>query len=430
MKRSVLLSLLGVSAILLAGCTGSGTSTSTSGTSTSGTSSDNSTYSFTIKLGTPTAQKEFVMDAAQDYLTANGYTNVKLDWVEHNESDIDDMTDPTTFADIYAYASDQTLNLIQKGTIASVPESIATELQSELTDAAYQAGVVGEDLYGYPYAGDNGYFLYYNKEVVSDTQAQTVAGIVEACEAARVKFSYPLADSFYGIGNLFTYGARYTVTLNAAGDAISSVTADFNEENGLKAAKAQYDLLQNSTIDTTKTAKAAPLTSNNLGAVIDGSWSVADYTKAFTDAGKADKLGMAKMPALDDGTTLGSYLGYKLYAVNPQPAGTDTDRLAVEHALAHYLVSEDVQEARFDELTIAPTNKTVAAMDKVTGTPHIKALTDQSAYAVAQTIVPSTIWKAEEAFYTALTTVDSTGDVDSQIKAALDTFNAAVESAK
>jgi arabinogalactan oligomer/maltooligosaccharide transport system substrate-binding protein len=419
-------SLLGLSALLLAGCGGGGETSSEnqgSGTSAASSSADHSNVNYNISIGSPEAQSEYVKGLAEQWLADNGYTNVTVEMVTLNEGDTGNRTDWASGPEIYAFASDQILTLLSKSALAKVPSAYAKAMESEMTEAAYATAKVGDSVYAYPYAGDNGYFLFYNTDYVTAEQATTLTGLSEAATAAGKKICYTLKTAFYGIGAMFTYGSRYDVQLAADGKSIASVTADFDGANGMKAIKAMQQIMTDTNFETSA-ADAAPTGDNNFIATVSGSWNVAAYTEAL-----GDKLGMAALPSVTvDGETkpLGSYLGYKLYGVNPQVAGDDTTRLALDHQLANYFVSEEVQSDRFDKLTIAPTNKAVSEMDKVTNTPHVKVLAEQAASgaAVAQTIVPSGIWGAGDALYASLAANPSA--TETELQTMIDTFNAAV----
>ena len=120
-------------------------------------------------------------------------------------------------------------------------------------------------------------------------------------------------------------------------------------------------------------------------------------------------------------------LGYKLYGVNAQPAKGDSTRIGLLHSIANYLASEEVQSARFDAFSTAPTNVNVSEMDKVTSNQYVKAINDQAEFAIPQTITPPNLWSAPDAFYAQIT--EATGPLtDEQIQAAMTVINNNLES--
>lgn len=397
MKRMKTISMLGLMTLMLVGC--GNASDETAKPATGETATEQPVGEKTeLVIGSPNAHQAFAKTAAEKFLADNNLANTySIKMVELGESDTGGVTDwsAATAPDLYAYASDQTGKLYAKGALAAIPEAYATKIETDMGAEAANAGILGGEAYGYPYAGDNGYFLYYNTDYVSAEQAKTLDGILEACTAAKMKFGYALDtdSSFFSIGTFMTFGARYNVTLNTDG-TLKSVTSTFADANGVKGGTLVKNLLANANVDTTHAGarSKAPTQANNFCAVVEGSWNYNEFSKQV-----GDKLGVAKLPtATLDGETknLASFLGYKLYGVNPIKSAGNTEKLSVLHQLANYLVSEKVQEDRFDQLTVVPTNTKVKALQKVTDSPLVKALADQAQFSVAQTVVPSNIWSA------------------------------------
>lgn len=385
-----------------------------------------------LLIGAPTAQQTWVKTQVEKYLADNNLSSkytVKMYVLE--EGDTGNVADWTTAPDLYAYASDQTLTLVGKGALAQVPSTYATAMKTAMGDEAMAAANVGTKTYGYPYAGDNGYFLYYNKTTFKDQEAKlaTWDGVIEVAKAKTLKVSYPLANTFYSTGLMFSFGARYNVTLNSTSTAIASVDADFDGEKGIKAIKVMKNILSESIVEVTNDAQKAPTTANGLAATVDGSWNATKYKEAM-----GDDYGCIKLPTVtlgEETVNIHAFLGYKLYGVNPSRTGTSTARQTVLHQISNYLVSKDVQDKRFDDLTIAPTNKKVKALEKVVNTPHVKALADQAAYAVAQTIVPGNVWTDSTTPYTALKAkADLSKVTDEEIATIAAAYNTAIKTIK
>ena len=80
-------------------------------------------------------------------------------------------TDPSAGADVYAFANDQILNLNRVGALARLGGDNLEAMKSANGEGAVNATKIGDGYYAYPYSSDNGYFLYYNKSVVTDTSS-------------------------------------------------------------------------------------------------------------------------------------------------------------------------------------------------------------------------------------------------------------------
>lgn len=438
-KYSRFVSVFALAMMALAGCSKTGTSSSAKDSTTAKPSEEKQTTTQTpapaekkkLVVACPSLQKDFIEAKVNAFLTEKGLSSSYTFTISNiGEGDVNNGTSVPDWTaesapDLYAYASDQTLGLVSKGALAEVPSTYSTAMKTDMGDEVMNAAKVGKKYYGYPYAGDNGYFLYYNKSLFTGKEAKldTLDGVVEVCKANNVKLSYKLADTFFSTGLMFTFGARYDVTLSTDGKSISSISADFDTKKGMKAAKAMQSIINNEDIDTTKDGQKAPTTANGLGATVDGSWNANTYKEAM-----GDNYACVKLPSVtvDDTTAnLGSFLGYKLYGVNPSKKNTDTTKLATLHQLASYLVSEDVQKDRFTQLTIAPTLKTVKALEAVQNTPHIKSIAAQAEFSVAQTIVPNNIWVESTSPYTGI--MANKNATEAELQTILNTYNTAVK---
>lgn len=386
---------------------------------------DTDNYSGTLTYSGPAAQEEWIKEIANEYnkeRKAAGLNEIKFEFVQHGEDKVDsEITDWSTGPDVYAFASDKVMPLFQAGALATVSGQYKAHINDTMTAGAVNASQYAGRTVAYPYAGDNGYFLFYNKKLVTAEDCATIEGLMDKAKTLNLGVAYPLNTAFYSAGALFSFGAGYNLTVNDSG-AVQSIKATFNTDKGLKAGKAIYKIM---THKAYVEKQAAPTKTNKLVACIDGSWNVAAYKK---DLG--EDFACMKLPTVtvdNETVNLSSYLGYKMLGVNPQVSSNDNDRLLAAHNFAKYLTAKTVQEARFDEFNIAPTNKEVAALDKVTGDEAIKAISDQARFAVPQTAVPGNIWSAPQTFTQGI--IDGTITLDNMAEA-LETLNESIEASK
>ena len=382
-------------------------------------------YSGKLTYSGPESQEKWVRQVAADYNAerkAQGIPEIKFEFVQHGEDKVDsEVTDWSTGPDVYAFASDKVMPLFQAGALATISGIYKDSINNTMTDAAIEASQFAGRTVSYPYAGDNGYFLFYNKSLVTAEDCATIEGLMNKAASLEMGVAYPLNTAFYSAGALFTYGAGYDINVDDSGK-VQSLEATFNTAEGLKAGKAIYQIMKQSAYVETQ---AAPIAANKLVACIDGSWNVSAYQKAM-----GDDFACMKLPTVTvDGETknLSSYLGYKMLGVNPLVSAGNTQRLLAAHNFARYLSSKEVQEKRFDTFGIAPTNKEVFALEKVTSSAAIKAIGDQAKYAVPQTAVPGNIWSAPQTFTQGI--IDGTITLDN-MAAALETLNASIEASK
>ena len=251
-------------------------------------------------------------------------------------------------------------------------------------------------MYGYPYASDNGYFMFYDKSVISDEQAQTLEGVIAACESKKKKIGWALDVPWYTAGWFFSFGCTYSVSYDYDSNYAESEVGleGFNGESGIKASKAMAKL-------TSSTAFAGKGTDNNIitsrfgtgdmAAAVSGTWLAKSLQETL-----GENYGVCKLPTVTvDGETkqLASFKGYKLFGVN-----SHCGNLPEAHKLAQFLSSEAMQEVRFEKHLIGPTNKAVTALDAVKNDATIAALNAQNAFAVEQVSVPSNFWEPLKAY--------------------------------
>ena len=375
------------------------TDTTTGGDETTTTSEYTQTEGDIVVSG-PASQIEWLQEKLgefNDAREAEGKARINFGFENHGEDKVDsEITDWTKGPDIYAYASDKIMPLYQAGALAEVPEAGVEMINTEMTEASMDAVTFAGKVVSYPYAGDNGYFLYYNKNLIDLEDTATIEGLLDKAQELGMGVGYPLNTPFYSAGALFTFGAGYTLTVNEAG-MVESTVANFDEEEGILAGIAIYQIMNHEAYQETQ---AAPTQENGLIACVDGSWNAATYESAMGDGYAATKLPTVTVEYNGETHTanLGSYLGYKNYGVNPLRSAGDAERLALAHEVAMYLVSKEAQEARFDAFQTAPTNSTVAALEKVVNNVAVKAINEQAEFATPQTAVPAAIWNAPQTF--------------------------------
>lgn len=323
-------------------------------------------------------------------------------------------------ADIFCFAQDQLARLVQGGAVAQLGQAASTFVK-ENNDAGSVAAVTfgtgeNEKLYAYPMTSDNGIFMYYDKSVVSETQAETLEGIIAACEAANKKISWKLGDIWHSAGFFFGAGCTSEWITDDEGEFVS-VSDDFNSDNGFLAAKAMKKLLDSPAYAGSYNGAADFDAATPSAVVISGTW---DKTTAAGILG--DNFAAAKLPTYTvNGETkqTGSFSGFKLMGVKPQ---TDPERSALLHRLAQYLTGEACSEARFDEFGWGPSNKAVQAKDKIQNDPTLKAFFAQSPYSIPQGNIHGDWWNIGNAIATNLQKATN----DDEIRGALQTYDDAI----
>ena len=168
------------------------------------------------------------------------YANFDIQLGTESESTAKDtvLTDIEAAADVYSFASDQLIDLVNAGALQSIDEMDAAleayagksvaDVKSANAPGSVDAATKDGTLYAFPMSADNGYFLYYNSELVTPEDAQTWDTLLAAAEKAGKKVGMTLASGWYNAS--FFYGAGFTTALNDAG----STAMDWNGTCGDK----------------------------------------------------------------------------------------------------------------------------------------------------------------------------------------------------
>ena len=383
LKKFALLGVTGLAFACLVACGGQG------GTGT--TKAEGKTIK--LEYSGTASDKEFNLTLFEDFKAdrkAKGDKNTyEITYVEHGPDKVDsEVLDWIVGPDVFEFASDKITGLYQKGALAKITGANATFVEEKNSELGVSLAKFNDLIYAYPYTGDNTYYLQYDKSVLTADDVSSFENLLAKAGELGKKVGYELETAFWGAGALFTYGADYKVTYTEDGD-LNSITADFDTEKGLKAAKAIYKIMQD---PSWQNAMEAPTPTNNLIACVAGTWDIASYKEAL-----GDNYACAPMPTITvDGDTkhLGAFLGGKLFGVNPQRSQGNTDRLVAAHELAKFLSDKACQLKRFDHAGVAPCNKEAAAEQRVLASENVKTLVQQAEFAHAQTAVPAGIWTA------------------------------------
>ena len=325
------------------------------------------------------------------------------------------ITDVTSGADVYGFAQDQLTRLVTANALEEVNPDFLADVESANSAGVVEAGKVGGTLYAYPMTADNGYFLYYDKSVVTDPS--TLEGIVEQCEAAGKNFYMDLTG-WYQVAFFFGTGCQLTYDTDDAGN-FTKCNVDYASDKGLVALKEMIELASSSSFQAGSSAGDAV----NYAAIIDGTWDAATVKEVL-----GDNYACAKLPTFtgSDGKEyqMSGFNGCKLLGVKPQE---DEDKLQICDDLAYYLTSEKVQLARFEAVQWGPANLNAQASDAVQANEALAALSEQFAYTIPQGNYPGDYWTRSESL-----AGDVKGDFqkasDEDLTKALETYQADLES--
>ena len=328
------------------------------------------------------------------FCTKNSDVNydITLGVVGEKDAQAKFLEDPAAAADVFVFPDDQLLDLVNAGALYEITRNKST-IQEENLAGAYEAACIGDALYGYPMTADNGYFLYYDKSVVSDKQAGSLSEILAACNAAGKKFYMDISNGWYA--SSFFLAAGCTTGIDDNGKQ----TCDFNNADGVKAGEAIKALCSDRAFVTGDDAIFTGGMGDTIAAGVSGTWNAAAVEEKLGDNYAAAKLPTATIGGRE--LQLKSYAGYKILGVN---SGTKHPLEAMK--LAEWLTNEDNQLLRFEQRAMGPSNAKAAQSEEVRSNIALAALAEQSEFGVSQRGIKSTFWLPVEAFGTTMENKD------------------------
>ncbi|MGN1103936.1 MAG: extracellular solute-binding protein, partial [Candidatus Coproplasma sp.] len=345
--------------------------------------------------------------------------NAAVEAVGEGEAATQMVTDVEAGADLYCFAQDQFARLVQAGALSQLGTNAANMVKTNNDAGSVSAVTSGETIYAYPLTSDNGYFMYYDKSVITDESHLTsLEALIKDCEDADKMFSFELGNSaWYAASFFFATGCKSEWETNDDGDFIE-VNDTFNSQSGLISAKGMYKLVSSKCYNDSSASNvfSAAIPSAIL---VSGTWAYNDILDQL-----GDNLGVAELPSFEvDGTKyhLGSYSGCKLMGVKPQ---TDPERSAALHKLAQYLTGEAAQTERFNELAWGPSNLNAQKDEAVQANPALAALLKQNSYATPQGQIHGSWWDIGKTIAAGIKDTDGS---EAALQGVLDTYKASIE---
>ena len=320
------------------------------------------------------------------------------------------MQDVQQGADIFCFAQDQLARLKVTGALAKLPAAYVGVLKSEMSKEAIDAARVNDDVYAFPITSDNGYFLYYDKSVVSDEAATNMSSLISACASKSKKLYFGArGDGFYAASYFMATGCYSKWTLNSETGKFDGFEDNYRSDEGVIAGLGIKELDSDNVVSRAEASQFGD--KGKAGAMISGIW---DYETASKRLG--DNLGCAPLPSFTvDGKDyhLSSFDGYKLLGVKPQ---VDPKKASVCRKIARFLTSEQCQTERFNNASWGPTNNVSSQIDGVLNHAGLAALRAQHEFAKPQTQCPGEWFSTLAATAKDIKSSSSKADIEELLK--------------
>lgn len=292
------------------------------------------------------------------------------------------LEDPAAAADVFTFPDDQLVDLVKADALYEVTNNRDAIVAANAAGSIQAASINGV-LYGYPMTADNGYFLYYDKSVFTQEDVQTLDGMLAAANAAGKKVHMDVSNGWY-IASFFL-GAGCKLDIDADGKQV----CDFNNANGLAAAKAILALCSDPAFITGDDSVLQGNIGDTISAGISGTWVATAIKEKL-----GENYGASKLPTFTlngQQVQMGSFLGCKILGVN-----TQTQHPVEAMKLAEFLTSEQSQIRRFEVRGYGPSNIQAAQSTGVQSNIALAALAAQSQFATSQHVLGA-YWVPAEA---------------------------------
>ncbi len=339
-----------------------------------------------LKVWAPSNAVSLTQEMVEDF--KSHYPNITftdISVVAQSESEVSTIiiNDPDAGADVFGFPSDTLDRLQAAQVLAPLSVDISKFVSQENSETSVNVVTSNNDLYAFPETGDNGYFLVYDRSIVSDSDATTLEGVLEACKKAGRQFVMDCGNGFYSCTFAFTGG----VTIDGfESDGTTQKFVDYDEDEAVSTIMAFASLMKTykgTFISNSATQISSGFNGKTVAAGIDGTWDFAAHKQAL-----GDNFGVAKLPTISvNGTKkqMIGIMGQKLLGVNSHSKFPRASQM-----LAYYLAGKTCQQKRAESLGWGPTN--LVAQSALSDVPVMQVIFQQIAFSVPQVNIAGTFW--------------------------------------
>lgn len=392
MKKKRLLSavLAGVlAAAMLCGCAAGGASSQGATETTQYGAQETNKTNGTVKLRVWAEKSTYdalnkMIDSFKEAYKGQATFDITLE--QNADSDTRDnvLGDVHKAADVFILADDQVSSMVAGGALYPVPN--AEEVKKANVEGAVESATINDTLYAYPMTADNGYFLYYNKKYLKDSDIKTLDGILKVAKANGKKVAMDWSSGWY----LYAFFGNTGLDFGVNDDNVTN-HCDWNSTEGdikgVDIAQAMLDIQKSGGFKSMGDEDfVAGAKKGTVIAGVSGVWNETELKKAW-----GDDLGAAKLPTYTVAgkqVQMASFTGYKLMGVN---AYSENPEWAAK--LADWMTNEQNQILRFEMNGQGPSNTKAADSDAVKASASIQAVIAQSEFGKLQR-VGNSYWDA------------------------------------
>ena len=332
----------------------------------------NKTEGVSLKVWVPQNQVDSGIIAEQQEAFAAAHPEWDITWttevVGEDVAKENILRDVEAAADVFLFASDQLVELVNAGAIARLGGDTEKMVKETIAESVQATAMVGDAVYGIPFT-HNTFYMYYDKTLMTEEDVKTIEGIVNKDTADNVYNFYFESGGGWKLGAWY-YGAGLSVFGTDGTDIEAGV--DWNNETGVAVTEYLIDLINNPKVAYDGEISVSELIEEHrLGVWFDGSWNDQNWVKIL-----GDDLGRAVIPTYNlNGvdTQLKGFYSSKCIGVN---ASSKNMEAAV--AFAAFLGNEENQLLRFEKSGQIPANINAGNSEAVQADPLAAVIAEEA----------------------------------------------------
>lgn len=271
-------------------------------------------------------------------------------------------------ADVFLAVHDRLGSAVEAGVV--LPNDIhEEESRANNTDKSVSAWEIDGQLYGYPLSVETT-AMFYNKDLIAEApktwdEVITFAKTFNDTKAQKYAYMWEAGNGYWSWGFFGGYGAYVF-----GKDGTDAADIGLNNAGGVEAAKffqsLKDQILPIKAADIKADIKTSLFTEGKLAMNISGPWQTGEFKKGVKN------LGVAEYPTLPNGKPMMPFSGVKGFLVN-----ADSKYPIAAKLFAQLVSSEEFQLKNFEMFGSLPSNKNVAASEKVSGDPFASVFLKQ-----------------------------------------------------
>ncbi|MBR1392029.1 MAG: extracellular solute-binding protein [Lachnospiraceae bacterium] len=326
------------------------------------------------------AYQKAVAELVEDFKAE--YSDVEFNITIGAESEAnckdDVLADVEAAADLFVFPDDQLLELVNAGALQSVDATFTYDPHKTNAGTTVEAASVDGTLYAYPLTASNGYFLFYDKNALTEEDVSSWDNLLAAAEEQGKTVGMEVSGAWYLYG--FFAGAGLDMYLGDDGKNICNWNAEDTKYAGADVAEAITEICKNPAMVNCVNEDAQAFALNGeMIADVNGTWATNAFEEAYGDGYAAVKLPTFSVNG--EQVQMGSFAGYKFVGVNAYSDNTGWAML-----LAEFLTNETSQTKIGVATGEGPANTVAASSAEIASAPALAALAEQAEYADLQRV--------------------------------------------